>query len=100
MSVDFVINLFEASTKGETFGDLSKGKIRLVNVPAMGDANGDEKIVIDLTADEYYNATGMLAFTLVRNGVSWEVKRQDLVDARWAHTQASADAVNKVEPTK
>lgn len=94
-SIDLVINIFEATKRRESFGDLSKGAIRLVNVAAVGEYKGDEKIRVDLSADQYFEAKGFLAITLVRSGPAWEVKRQDLTDPRWADTQTSADATNK-----
>jgi len=97
-SIDLVINIFEAKQKHQSFGDMSKGAIRLVNVPAMGDSNGDEKIHIDLSGDAYFDATGFLAITIVRSGPAWEVQRMDLMDARWADTDSAANATNKAVP--
>lgn len=99
-SIDLVVNIFEAKERRLSFGDLSRGVIRLVNVPDMGVVEGVEKIRVELTADAYYDSTGFLAITLVRNGVSWEVQRPDLTDARWADTTSAVQAINKGVPTK
>ncbi len=95
VSIDLVINIFEAKQRNETFGDLSRGVIRLVNVPKTGDTQGDEKIRVDLAADQYFEATGFLAITLKRAGPAWEVTRKDLTDPRWADTMTAANANNK-----
>jgi len=95
-SIDLVVNIFEAKERGnQSFGDLTRGVIRLVNVADMGVVEGDEKIHVDLSADAYFEATGFLAITLVRVGPAWEVRRMDLTDARWADTQSAGDAINK-----
>lgn len=99
-SIDLVVNIFEAKQRHESFGDLSRGVIRLVNVAEMGVVEGVEKIRVDLSADAFFEATGFLAITLVRNGVAWEVQRRDLTDARWEDTNTAVNAINKGIPSK
>ncbi len=99
-SIDLVVNIFEAVERGkQSFGDLTRGVIRLVNVSDMGVVEGDEKIRVDLSADAYFEATGFLAITVVRSGKAWEVKRMDLTDERWKDTATSLNATNKVDPS-
>lgn len=93
-SIDLVITLYEGQKRRETFGDLTWGVIRLVNVPTMGEIIGDEKIRMELTMDQLFNVTGALALTIVRRGPTWGIERMDLTDARWADIQSAADAVN------
>ncbi len=76
-SIDLLITIYEAGPRKQSFGDIAKGAIRLVSVGRMGDPNGDEKVRIDVTADELFMATGMLFAQLVRKGPTWEYKRVD-----------------------
>lgn len=96
-SIDLAITLYKGRERNETFGDLTWGVIRLVNVNAMGEIAGEEKIRMELTEDQLFNATGYLAMTAVRRGPTWEVYRKDIADSHWTDIQTAVDTVN---PTK
>ncbi len=92
--IDIFAHIFEGKAKKQTFGDLSKGQIRICDANSMTDATGAEKVRIELTEDALFDATGVLFVQIQRHGPTWDVKRVDNADPKFADVNASVNAIS------
>lgn len=68
-AIDFVVNIFEASQRRQTFGMVQNSYIRLLN----HDKN-DSEICRFRLKEDYGTATAVIFARLIRNGSEWEFK--------------------------
>lgn len=64
--VAFIVNIYDAKTKGQDFGKIENSFVRVV------DANGDKEIARHDLKAEYAGKTGVLVATLARDGGNWK----------------------------
>jgi len=94
--IDVFAHIYKGAERKQTFGDLPKGAIRIVNSPAWKDQNGTEIARIDLTSDDLFAATGMLFVQIVRKGPTWEVKAHNNPDAKFADLNKAFQATSPI----
>jgi tellurium resistance protein TerD len=67
--IDFVINIFEAATRRQTFGSVKNSYCRILN----SDQN-DKEICRFRLKDDYSTSTAVIVASLIRNGEEWDFK--------------------------
>lgn len=65
--IDFVVNIYDAMTKKQTFGMVNSSYVRLLNKEA-----GDKEICRFSLKDEYSTSTAVIVARLVRDGGNWK----------------------------
>ena len=94
--IDVFAHIYQGKERRQSFGDLPKGQIRIVNAPAWKDQNGDEIARMDLTSDDLFSATGMLFVQIVRKGATWVVNTHNKADAKFADLNEAFKATSQI----
>ena len=66
-AIDFVVNIFDAQNRRQTFGMVSNSYIRLLNHD-----KGDAELCRFRLKEEYGSSTGVIFARLKRDGADWQ----------------------------